>query len=142
MYYFSHNFCAMMDTNLNSTKFVKENPCLLVLNKSYTTTNICCYFSRKFISGLPDKGRKAKEFHDQIEIELNKRRCADRLCEEMALLNINEDQLDTLEWTGKHEPRARKNSRPHVDDDGNVLKIFVSHSGNNKGKIIIKYEAF
>lgn len=60
----------------------------------------------------------------------------------MASLNINKDQLDTLEWTGKHMHCVKRNSHPDVDDDGNVLKMFVSHSGVNQEKIIIKYEDF
>lgn len=113
----------------------------MVLNKSYTTINTC-YFSRKFIDGLPDRGEKVKQFHNQIELELKKRYNADQLCKDMALLNINKDQLDTLEWTGKHIPCTRRNSGSNVDEDGNVLKMFISHSGVNPEKIIIRYETF
>lgn len=119
-----------------------EDPYLLVLNKSYTTTNIFCYFSRKFIDGLPDKGKKVKHFHDQIKLELKKRYNADQLCEDMALLNINKDQLNIIEWTGKCIPYARDKSQPCVDNDEDVLKMFVSHSGVNQRKKIIKYKAF
>lgn len=55
----------------------------------------------------------------------------------MASLNIGKDQLDTLEWTGKHVPFMQTSSQPNVDDQS-VLKMLISHSGINQDKIIIK----
>lgn len=63
----------------------------------------------------------------------------------MSSMNIGKDQLDTLEWTGKHIPynTTKKKSQSNVeDDDENVLKMFASHSGVNMDKIIIKYAVF
>lgn len=63
----------------------------------------------------------------------------------MSSLNIGKDQLDTLEWTGKHIPynTAKNKSQSDVEDDEeNVLKMFVSHSGVNVDKIIIKYAKY
>jgi len=58
----------------------------------------------------------------------------------MLALNIGGDQLDTLEWTGKHVTAVHKNSQSDVmGDDEEVLKMFVSHSGVNQDKIIIEY---
>jgi hypothetical protein len=90
---------------------------------------------------LPDKGEKLKSFQSQIKEELNKRVNAEQLCEDMVALNIGINQLDTLEWTGKHVPSETSNySQPDVnDEDKDILKMFVSHSGVNQDKIIIKY---
>lgn len=60
----------------------------------------------------------------------------------MSLLNIGKDQLNTLEWTGKHIPynTAKNKNQSNVEnDEESVLKMFVSHSGVNVEKIIIKY---
>jgi len=57
----------------------------------------------------------------------------------MSLLNIGKDQLDTLEWTGEHAPTTKQNIHANIDnDDGDVLKMFISHSGINQDKIVIK----
>lgn len=102
------------------------------------------YLFRKFIDSLPDKGEKIKNFCAQIEEELNKCRIHEALCKDMSLLKIGKDQLDSLEWTGKHIPynTTKNKSQSNVDDDENVLKIFISHSGVNVDKIIIKYAFF
>jgi len=97
---------------------------------------------RRFINGLSDKGEKVKNFRTQIEFELNKRQSTNQLCKDMALMNIGKDQLNNLEWSGKHVPfMAHKDSQPHIDD-GNILKMFISHSGVNQEKIIVKYTSF
>ncbi|KAL5238494.1 hypothetical protein ACI65C_005904 [Semiaphis heraclei] len=93
----------------------------------------------RFVEGLPDKGEKLKQFIAQLEIELNKRNVHKKLCKDMLALNIGGDQLDTLEWTGKHVTAVHKNSQPDVmGDDEEVLRMFVSHSGVNQDKIIIE----
>uniref|UniRef100_A0A2S2NKT4 Uncharacterized protein n=1 Tax=Schizaphis graminum TaxID=13262 RepID=A0A2S2NKT4_SCHGA len=57
----------------------------------------------------------------------------------MLALKIGKDQLDTLEWTGKHVTAIHKNNQSDViDDDKDVLKMFASHSGVYQDKIIIK----
>lgn len=90
---------------------------------------------------MPDKGEKLKHFCAQLEIEMNKHYAHKKLCEDMSLLNIGEDQLDTFEWTGKPIPNiSQTKSQPNVNDHAeDVLKMFVSHSGINQDKIIIKY---
>lgn len=106
----------------------------------FPTVNILLCVFRSFIDGLPDKGEKVKKFRFQIESELNNRCNADRLCRDMVSLNIGKDQLDTLEWTGKHDvPFMQTSSQPDVDDQ-NVFKMLISHSGINQDKIIIKYK--
>jgi len=98
------------------------------------------FSSRRFIEGLPDKGEKLKQFIAQLDVELNKRNVHKKLCKDMLALNIGGDQLDTLEWTGKHNTAVNKNSQPDVmGDDEEVLRMFVSHSGVNQDKIIIEY---
>lgn len=97
---------------------------------------------RRFVDALPDKGEKVRQLRDQIELELEKHKKMAKLCQDMASINIGKDQLDTLEWTGKHAPYTmQRNNQPDVED-GNVLKMFVSHSGVNQDKIIVKYKAF
>lgn len=100
------------------------------------------FLFRQFVDGLPDKGEKLQNFCAQLEIELNKHYVHKKLCEDMYLLNIGHDQLDTLEWTGKHiKSTSQTTSKLKNDDDDaeDVLKMFVSHSGINQDKIIIKY---
>lgn len=77
----------------------------------------------------------------QLEVELKKRDVHRQLCENMSSLNIGIDQLDALEWTGKQSSSVKLNNiQPVVDDDDrDALKIFVSHSGINQDKIIIRY---
>ncbi|VVC26934.1 DNA-directed RNA polymerase II subunit GRINL1 [Cinara cedri] len=96
--------------------------------------------NKRFVDGLPDKGEKLKHFRAQLEIELDKHQIHKKLCEDMCLLNIGKDQLDTLEWTGKHIPSTlQMNTQPNVNNsDEDVLKMFVSHSGICQDKIIIK----
>lgn len=60
----------------------------------------------------------------------------------MAALNIGKDQLDTLEWTGKHVPFMQPRSQLVDVVDRNVLKMLISHSGINQDKIIIKYKIY
>lgn len=92
---------------------------------------------------MPDKGEKIKHFCAQLKEELNNRRIHEKLCKDMSLLNIGKDQLDTLEWTGKCAPNIKRNTQPNIDnDDEDVLKMFVSHSGIHQDKIIIKYTTF
>lgn len=97
-------------------------------------------FFRRFVDGLPDKGQKVIDFREQLEVELKSRRMADEMSQVMSSLNIGKDQLDTLEWTGKHGPCVvPKNNDFDVDrDDGDILKMFVSHSGVNQDKIMIR----
>lgn len=96
---------------------------------------------RRIVDILPDKGEKVKHLRDQLEVELMKRNKHEKLCEDMSLLKIGQDQLDALEWSGKHVPYAtQKNIQQSVDrDDADVLKMFISHSGVHKDKIIIEY---
>jgi len=97
------------------------------------------FSSRRFVEGLPDKGTKLKQFLAQLDTELSIRDDHKKLCSDMLALNIGRDQLDTLEWTGKHVTEIHKNSQPDViDDDEDVLKMLVSHSGVNQDKIIIE----
>lgn len=97
---------------------------------------------RPFIDGLPDKGEKVKHLCNLIKLELEKRCNAEKLCKDLASLNIGQDQLDTFEWTGKHASHTiQSNCQPNVDDQ-DVLKMFVSHSGVNQDKIVIKYKVF
>lgn len=89
---------------------------------------------------MPDKGEKVKNFRALLKVELNNRRVHEKLCKDMSLLNIGKDQLDTLEWTGEYAPSMKQNIHPNIDnDDGDVLKMFISHSGINQDKIVIKY---
>lgn len=89
---------------------------------------------------MPDKGEKLKQFIAQLDIELNTRDVHKKLCTDMMALNIGNDQLDTLEWTGKHVTAVHKNSQPDaIGGDEEVLKMFASHSGVNQDKIIIEY---
>lgn len=103
-------------------------------------TNIDQLLFRRCVDALPDKGEKLKNFRAQIEVELNKRVTAEHLCKDMLALNIGKDQLDTLEWTGKHVAHETSNNRQLDvnDEDRDVLKMLVSHSGVNQNKIIIK----
>lgn len=88
---------------------------------------------------MPDKGEKVKNFRDQLKVELYNRSVHEKLCKDMSLLNIGKGQLDTLEWTGKYAPNIKENSHPDIDnDDEDVLKMFISHSGIHQDKIIIK----
>lgn len=75
---------------------------------------------------------------------MSKRVTAEQLCKDMLALNIGKDQLDTLEWTGKHVPSGTSNySQPDVnDEDADVLRMFISHAGVNQNKIIVKYMHF
>lgn len=93
----------------------------------------------RFVDGLPDKGEKVKNFRSQLKVELYNRSVHEKLCKDMSLLNIGKDQLDTLEWTGKYSSNIKRNSQPNIDnDDEDVLKMFISHSGIHQDKIIIK----
>ncbi|XP_050437677.1 uncharacterized protein LOC126845517 [Adelges cooleyi] len=95
----------------------------------------------RFLDTLPDKGEKVKNFLNLVEIEIEKRREHDKLCEDLAVLNIGKDQLDTLEWSGKHATYDQQSSCEQIlEDDTNVLKMIASHSGVNQAKIIIKEE--
>lgn len=87
---------------------------------------------------MPDKGQKVIDFRAQLEVELKSRRMADDVCQVMSSLNIGNDQLDTLEWTGKHVPCVKNSDLDVNDDDEDVLKMFVSHSGVNKEKIMVR----
>lgn len=82
-----------------------------------------------------------KHLRDQLEVELNKRINHEKLCEDMSLLKIEQNQLNDLEWNGKHLPYAtQKNNQQNVaEQNEDVLKMFISHSGIHKDKIIIKY---
>jgi len=93
-----------------------------------------------FVNRLPDKGEKLKNFRAQIEVELAGRRRYDKLCEDMGSLDVSKSQLDTLEWTGKQRvPDVNgEHGRLNVDDDRDVLKMFVTHSGIHRDKIFIK----
>lgn len=117
---------------------------MLFVEFFYGDTNIGLFLFSRFVEALPDKGEKLKNFQAQIKEELNKRVNAEQLCKDMVALNIGKDQLDTLEWTGKHVPCETSNhSQPDVnDEERDVLKMFVSHSGVNQDKIIIKYTHF
>lgn len=95
---------------------------------------------RRFVDSLPDKGDKIRNFCAQLKVELDKRRDYEKLCKDMSLLNVDKDQLDALEWTGKHGPYIKQTSSQLRinDDDEDVLKMLVSHSGVCQEKIIIK----
>ncbi|XP_050525861.1 uncharacterized protein LOC126896811 [Daktulosphaira vitifoliae] len=96
--------------------------------------------NKHFLDTLPDKGEKVKNFCSQIKVELEKRYEHDKLCEDLSELNIGKDQLDTLEWSSKHEPYSQQtNSKKNVDDT-DVLRILTSHSGVYQDKLIIKEE--
>ncbi|XP_025207532.1 uncharacterized protein LOC112603248 [Melanaphis sacchari] len=95
--------------------------------------------NKRFVEGLPDKGEKLKQFIAQLDAELNIRDVHKKLCTDMLALKIGKDQLDTLEWTGKHVTVTHKNSQSDVvHDDEDVLKMFASHSGVYQDKIIIE----
>lgn len=91
---------------------------------------------------MPDKGEKVKQFIAQLDIELNKRNIQKKLCTDMLALNIGNDQLDTLEWTGQHVTVLKVNQPDSIVDDEDVLRMFGSHSGVNKHKIIIEYLSY
>lgn len=89
---------------------------------------------------MPDKGEKIKHFRAQLEIEMDKHYTHKKLCEDMSLLNINKNELDSFEWSDKHIPSTpQTKSQPSVNDRANdVLNMFVSHSGIYQDKIITK----
>lgn len=91
---------------------------------------------------LPDKGEKVKNFRAQIEAELNNHRRYENLCEDMVSLDVSKSQLDTLEWTGKQrvpDANGERGGQLDIDNDRDVLKMFVTHSGICQDKIFIKY---
>lgn len=98
----------------------------------------CC---SRFVDSLPDKGEKVNNFRTQIKVELDNRQLYDTLCKDMLLLDVGKGQLDTLEWTGKQRvPDVKREcSQSDIEDDGDVLKMFATHSGIHKDKIFIKY---
>lgn len=116
---------------------ILSNKC--VFRTTTTVMKILIFFfcSRRFVDGLPDKGEKLKQFIAQLDAELNIRNVHKKLCNDMLALKIGSDQLDTLEWTGKHTTVVPKNIV--IDDDEDLLKILASHSGVNQHKIIIEY---
>lgn len=102
-------------------------------------------FFRRIVDILPDRGEKVNKFRDDLEVELNKRRVHEKMCEDMSLLKIGQDQLDSLEWNGKHLPHTvQKMNTQHNKDkhDKDILKMFISHSGVYQDKIIIKYKVY
>jgi len=101
------------------------------------------YYSR-LVDSLSDKGEKLKNFRTQIKVELDNRHLYDMLCKDISSLDIDQNQVAALEWTGKQckLDLERKNGQSNIDDKGDVLKMFVTHSGIHQNKIVIKYIKF
>lgn len=95
---------------------------------------------RRLVQSLPDNSEKVNNFRDKIQLELDNRRLYETLCKDMQLLDLDKNQLDALECTGKlHIPDVKNEcSRSDIDDNGDVLKMFATHSGLHKDKIYIK----
>lgn len=69
--------------------------------------------NKPFIAKLPDRGAKIKAFHDKIVENLKNKQEEEQTCRMLSSLNISEDLVQRIEWTGKIE----KSQETYLDSD-------------------------
>ncbi|KAL0109208.1 hypothetical protein PUN28_014357 [Cardiocondyla obscurior] len=101
--------------------------------------------NKKFISRLPDKGKKIVSFHDKILKELEYKKEVKEMASVLSRLNIASEgkaAISKLEWTGKYNENNDEDTIKTVeldsDDEEDPLKILAQPTGTgvHKKKII------
>lgn len=101
--------------------------------------------NKKFISKLPDKGKKIINFRDMLLKELEHRNeieIAANLLSQLNIASVGKAAMTKLEWTGKYDNKNDENTTKIVeldsDDEEDPLKILAQPTGTgiHKKKII------
>lgn len=88
-------------------------------------------FFRKFISSLPDKGKKIDDFRAKIAAEVARRDEMENTAKLLSRLNIaSEGKIATteMEWTGKYSvdgSKVEKVVELDSDDENDPLKLLA-----------------
>lgn len=90
------------------------------------------YSFRRFISKLPDKGKKIINFHDKLLQELehrNEMETTANLLSQLNIASIGKAAMSKLEWTGKYNDKNDENTTKIVeldsDNEEDPLKILA-----------------
>lgn len=86
---------------------------------------------RNFVSKLPDKGEKIRNFRDKIFKELENKNEVEKAANLLSRLNIayeGKAAMTKLEWTGKYENEASEVVELDSDDEEDPLKILAQVS--------------
>lgn len=98
--------------------------------------------NKSFISKLPDKGAKIREFHDKVQKELDRKNEIENAANLLSRLNIaceGKAAMSQLEWTGEYsESTGTKVIELDSDDEEDPLKILAQPTGSgvHKKKIV------
>ncbi|EZA50840.1 hypothetical protein DMN91_002349 [Ooceraea biroi] len=96
---------------------------------------------KNFVSKLPDKGKRIKDFRDRILKELQHKDEIEKAANLLSRLNIaceGKAAMTKLEWTGKYDNDVTKVVELDSDDEEDPLKILAQPTGAgvHKKKII------
>lgn len=97
--------------------------------------------NKRFISKLPDKGKKIINFHDKLLQELehrNEMETTANLLSQLNIASIGKAAMSKLEWTGKYNDKNDENTTKIVeldsDNEEDPLKILAQPTGTGVHK--------